>query len=65
MDSPASRPAASRALACARCGTVFECRPAGGCWCADEAFRMPLPAAGSDEDCLCPSCLRAEAGRTA
>lgn len=65
MESPVSDPSAQpspRSLACARCGAVFECRPAGDCWCADEAFRLPLPVAGADEDCLCPACLRAKAG---
>jgi hypothetical protein len=47
-----------RRLACARCGAVFECTPAGGCWCADEPYRLPLTDAGADEDCLCPACLR-------
>src|SRR5262245_12753062 len=23
-------------LTCLQCGTPFECKPAGGCWCADE-----------------------------
>lgn len=46
-----------RTLACARCGTPFECNLAGGCWCADESFRLPLPTAAA-EDCLCPACLR-------
>jgi hypothetical protein len=50
--------AAPRRLACARCGAAFDCNPAGGCWCADESFRLPLPTAAS-EDCLCPTCLRA------
>jgi hypothetical protein len=46
-----------RRIACARCGTGFECGAGGNrCWCADEAYRMPMPAAG--EDCLCPACLR-------
>jgi hypothetical protein len=52
---------ALRRLACARCGAAFECGTggrAGGCWCMDEASRLPLPeAAGTD--CLCPACLRA------
>ena len=47
-------PKQSRQLACARCGTVFECRLAGECWCAAEPYRLPLTA----EDCLCPACLR-------
>ena len=52
-------PNAPRRLACARCGSVFECRSAaGGCWCAAEPYRLPLTAAGAAEDCLCPACLR-------
>jgi len=49
-----------RHLACARCGSTFECRLGGGCWCAEEAFRLPVPDAAS-EDCVCPACLRAAA----
>nr|WP_291617289.1 cysteine-rich CWC family protein [Bradyrhizobium sp.] len=45
-----------RRLACSACGTEFSCSLAGGCWCADESFRLPLPADASD--CLCPDCLR-------
>jgi hypothetical protein len=50
--------APARRLACARCGTVFECALAGGCWCSAEPYRLPLTAAGAAEDCLCPACLR-------
>ena len=50
------RAAKSRHLACARCGTVFECAQAGECWCAAEPFRLPMPDAAG-EDCLCPACL--------
>jgi hypothetical protein len=51
-----------RPLTCARCGTAFECgSTVGKCWCADEDFRVPMPPAGSAEDCLCPACLRAYA----
>ena len=53
-----------RTLACARCGSVFECRSAAGdCWCAAEPYRLPLTTAGAIEDCLCPACLRQAAGR--
>ncbi|MGA7972936.1 MAG: cysteine-rich CWC family protein [Pseudolabrys sp.] len=55
-----------RPLTCPRCGARFECRPEGGCWCADEDFRLPLDAAAIAEGCLCPACLRkaaAEAGK--
>jgi len=55
-------PASPRQLACARCGTVFECRLGGGCWCAEEALRLPMPDAAG-EDCLCPACLRTAAER--
>ena len=54
---------ATRTLACARCGTVFECQLAGGCWCVAEPYRLPLTADGAAEDCLCPACLRQAAGR--
>jgi hypothetical protein len=52
-----------RRLACAGCGTAFECGSGGsggGCWCMDEAIRMPMPDV-AQEDCLCLSCLRAVA----
>lgn len=48
-----------RMLACARCGAPFACSLSGGCWCAEETARLPLPRAG--EDCLCRDCLRAGA----
>jgi Cysteine-rich CWC len=48
----------SRTLACARCGSVFECQLAGDCWCAAEPYRLPLTSEGAAEDCLCPDCLR-------
>ena len=54
-----------RRLACARCGTAFECGSAGAdgtCWCMDESYRLPMPEAGAG-DCLCPACLRAEAAK--
>jgi len=47
----------SRKLACARCGTVFECGLGGTCWCAAEPYRLPMTNAAT-EDCLCPACLR-------
>lgn len=52
-DSPQGMP--PRRLNCERCGKSFECSLGGGCWCAAETFRLPLPAEG---DCLCPDCLR-------
>ena len=54
----------TRTLACMRCGTAFGCNLGGDCWCADESFRLPLPAGGA-EDCLCPDCLRKLAGQRA
>lgn len=63
---PKAKP--SRQLACARCGAVFGCNLEGGCWCAAEPYRLPLPeSTGSNEDCLCPACLKkaAEAANTA
>jgi len=51
-----------RRLACARCGSAFDCGstgPAGGCWCMDEDHRLPMPEASAG-DCLCPACLRIE-----
>jgi len=53
-----------RALTCAQCGSTFGCGLGGDCWCADESFRLPVPAVGS-ADCLCPTCLRAAATRQA
>jgi hypothetical protein len=49
-----------RTLTCEKCGTEFGCTlDAKSCWCADENYRMPMPAEGSD--CLCPDCLRTAA----
>src|SRR6187397_2820314 len=56
---PATATPEPRRLACARCGDAFDCGSAvGKCWCAEEEFRLPMPAADSGEDCLCPACLR-------
>jgi hypothetical protein len=49
--------ASPRRLACARCGSEFDCGLSGDCWCAAEPYRMPMTEAAS-EDCLCPACLR-------
>ena len=49
-----------RSLQCARCGTSFDCALGGGCWCAAEPFRLPMPETTAG-DCLCPACLRAAA----
>jgi hypothetical protein len=62
---PAPTPSAllPRRLACARCGTAFECGAgshSGSCWCVDETYRLPMPADAA-EDCMCPTCLRAAA----
>jgi hypothetical protein len=58
----ASAPSESttRRLTCARCGAAFECRLGGGCWCAAEPYRVPMPES-ANEDCLCAACLRAKA----
>jgi hypothetical protein len=58
--APVSTP--PRRLACARCGTAFDCGLGGECWCAAEPYRMPLADADENEDCLCPNCLRKAAG---
>jgi hypothetical protein len=55
--SEAPTPNSHRRLACARCGTAFECRLDGGCWYAAEPYRLPMTDAAT-EDCLCPACLR-------
>ena len=36
----------------------------GECWCAAEPYRLPLTAAGANEDCLCPQCLRKAAAQS-
>ena len=51
----ASKP--QRQIACARCGAVFACSQSADCWCAAEAYRLPMTKAWL-EDCLCPDCLR-------
>jgi len=61
MPHAASDEQQPRRMACAQCGTAFDCRPGGGCWCADEDFRLPMPTADDDADCLCSTCLRARA----
>jgi Cysteine-rich CWC len=54
-----------RRLICARCGAAFDCGLGGDCWCAAEPVRLSVPQAGSADDCLCPTCVRAEkAART-
>jgi Cysteine-rich CWC len=55
MNSPDMPP--PRRLACTRCGAAFDCSLDGGCWCAEEPYRLPLPESGGG-DCLCPDCLR-------
>jgi hypothetical protein len=57
-----TRAPAPRRLACAQCGTTFECTLGGPCWCSAEPYRLPVPDAGA-ADCLCPACLRAAAAR--
>jgi hypothetical protein len=64
MNVASSETLPLRRIACARCGAAFDCGAgADHCWCADEAFRLPMPKAG--EDCLCPACLRAAADAAA
>jgi Cysteine-rich CWC len=46
-----------RRLACARCGAAFDCGLDAGCWCRDEPYRLPMSQM-TNEDCLCPACLR-------
>ena len=56
-----------RRLACARCGSAFDCGSGGSngaCWCMDEDYRLPMSEASAG-DCLCPACLRAEAAAAA
>jgi hypothetical protein len=53
----------ARRKTCARCGIAFECSTGCCCWCAAEPYRLPMPAPGSAEDCMCPACLCAEAAR--
>jgi hypothetical protein len=52
-----------RHLICSGCGGEFGCGLSESCWCADESFRVPMPADASD--CLCPDCLRRAAARVA
>jgi hypothetical protein len=56
---------AQRETVCARCNAAFVCGAGhdGRCWCADEAYRAPMPLSAG-EDCLCPSCLRAQAAQS-
>jgi hypothetical protein len=59
-------PPNERRLICGSCGREFGCGrdDIGTCWCNDEAYRLPLPAAGA-ADCLCPACLRQAASASA
>jgi hypothetical protein len=53
--------AAGRRLICSGCGGEFGCGLSETCWCADESFRLPMPADARNvlgPDCLCPDCLR-------
>eukprot|EP01035_Chromulina_nebulosa_P008800 gene8800-11899_t len=61
MTNPTESRAAPRSLICQSCGTAFACNLSGDCWCMAEPVQLPLPAAGSATDCLCPACLRAAA----
>jgi hypothetical protein len=55
---------APRRIACARCGASFDCGLSANCWCAAEAYRLPMTKAAI-EDCLCPACLRKAAAALA
>ena len=63
MASARPESTATRRLTCARCGAAFDCSLGGGCWCADEPYRLPMPETAA-EDCLCPACLRAKAANS-
>jgi hypothetical protein len=54
---------AARTKTCALCGTVFDCSISTGCWCSAKPYRLPMPAPGSTDDCMCPIYLRAEAAK--
>ncbi len=58
MSSDTSSPAPARRLTCAQCGTTFECGLSGGCWCADEPYRLRMTDIAAQQDCLCRDCLR-------
>jgi hypothetical protein len=60
----AASPKPPRRLACAHCGTEFECGLSAECWCAAEPYRLPMTKAWI-EDCLCPECLRKRAASLA
>ena len=61
MASALPESSATRRLTCARCGTGFDCKRGGCCWCAVESYRLPMPESVAAEDCICPACLRAKA----
>jgi HAD superfamily hydrolase (TIGR01509 family) len=66
MTNPTASPVpAARSLVCERCGTGFSCALSGDCWCTAEPVQLPLPAAGSGADCVCPDCLRKAAAHAA
>jgi hypothetical protein len=59
MAEEPARKSSARVVICAQCGASFGCDLSGDCWCADEPFRLPVPAAtDTASDCLCPTCLR-------
>jgi hypothetical protein len=52
---------APRRLTCPRCGAAFDCTLSDACWCTRQPIGLPVPEAGSGEDCLCPDCFKARA----
>jgi hypothetical protein len=50
------RTMATERTICKRCGSEFDCLPSreAVCWCAKEAFHLPMPLLPD----ACPSCLR-------
>jgi len=53
-------PAALTEKKCSRCGAVFGCRQAEGCWCAEVRIAPAKLAElrATFADCLCEACLR-------
>ena len=55
ITAPAPQP--SRRLACARCGTAFDCGLGGECWCAAEPYRLPLTSRRRERGLPLPALL--------